>query len=48
MRRKAKKSKLFLILILVLGISVGYAALSKTLKINGNCWLCSTIKNIKN
>ena len=35
MRRKAKKSKLFLILILVLGISVGYAALSKTLRING-------------
>lgn len=36
MRRNKKRDKIFLLLILLLGITVGFAALATTLKINGN------------
>lgn len=41
--KKNSKKTVYLILVLILGISVGYAALSATLKINGT----STIKSAK-
>ncbi len=43
---KKKKNKIFLLLILLLGITVGFAALATTLKINGNAGIGKNSWNI--
>ena len=43
---KKKKNKIFLLLILLLGITVGFAALATTLKINGNASIGKNSWNI--
>ena len=44
--RNKKKNKIFLLLLLLLGITIGFAALATTLKINGNASITKNTWNI--